>query len=267
MFEIKAKTAPGSSCHSCNASLAEGAKFCPECGTPVPVSSKCSSCGADLKAEAKFCGECGTPVTNAAPAPAASSGGGDSSIADCATVAQAEYSSGKLEELNKFDTWKNSPTAEGTLLTGLCYFHGVLTEESRSTASMYFKKAAEANHAAGMYYYALTIYPEEAEHEGDLPESNEDGFRWLKKSADMGNREAMSHLGVFYFNASNPTEAFQWRLKAAELGDKWCMCDLGVAYLEGEGVEKNRTLAEQWLRKADALGDTDADWHLEENFS
>jgi hypothetical protein len=49
-----------SSCRACGAALAEGAKFCGECGvmnayTPQPY----AACGVDLVEGAKFCGECG----------------------------------------------------------------------------------------------------------------------------------------------------------------------------------------------------------------
>ena len=45
-------------CANCGAEL-HGAKFCPECGTPVKRETKCQNCGADTKG-AKFCPECGT---------------------------------------------------------------------------------------------------------------------------------------------------------------------------------------------------------------
>lgn len=58
-------------CANCGAALAEGAKFCVECGTAVATESaveevvqpevrKCANCGATLADGAKFCVECGT---------------------------------------------------------------------------------------------------------------------------------------------------------------------------------------------------------------
>lgn len=49
-------------CPSCKASVKKGSKFCPECGTPMPVNKFCSECGTKLEAGAKFCPECGTKV-------------------------------------------------------------------------------------------------------------------------------------------------------------------------------------------------------------
>jgi RNA polymerase subunit RPABC4/transcription elongation factor Spt4 len=47
-------------CGQCGAALGAGAKFCPDCGTPVPRERRCASCNAKLEAGAKFCPECGT---------------------------------------------------------------------------------------------------------------------------------------------------------------------------------------------------------------
>jgi RNA polymerase subunit RPABC4/transcription elongation factor Spt4 len=47
-------------CAQCGTELKPGAKFCPECGTPVPREKHCANCGAKLVPTAKFCPECGT---------------------------------------------------------------------------------------------------------------------------------------------------------------------------------------------------------------
>lgn len=46
-------------CPSCGASVAHGAKFCPECGTKLAQKSFCTECGAEIKPASKFCSECG----------------------------------------------------------------------------------------------------------------------------------------------------------------------------------------------------------------
>ncbi len=62
-------------CLNCRATLAEGAKFCSECG--MPVSLACPACGHVCGAPAKFCPECGARVApggvNPATSPAAPS--------------------------------------------------------------------------------------------------------------------------------------------------------------------------------------------------
>ena len=61
-------------CQSCGASVEDGAKFCPGCGTPVQTKLQaqfCANCGNKLEG-ARFCGSCGTPAAQvgvAAPPP------------------------------------------------------------------------------------------------------------------------------------------------------------------------------------------------------
>src|SRR6476660_3804132 len=49
-------------CLNCHATLAEGAKFCSECGTPLSLA--CPACGHICDAPANFCPECGTRVAS-----------------------------------------------------------------------------------------------------------------------------------------------------------------------------------------------------------
>jgi len=48
-------------CPSCGCENRESAKFCNECGTPLPLS--CPSCGSQNRPGAKFCNECGVSLT------------------------------------------------------------------------------------------------------------------------------------------------------------------------------------------------------------
>jgi len=59
-------------CASCGVETPSGAKFCPECGTPLALA--CGSCGAPHVPGQRFCAECGAPldapVAVAPPTPA-----------------------------------------------------------------------------------------------------------------------------------------------------------------------------------------------------
>ncbi len=48
-------------CAMCGVALAEGVRFCSQCGTPR-AETGCPGCGAALGAHAKFCGQCGARV-------------------------------------------------------------------------------------------------------------------------------------------------------------------------------------------------------------
>src|SRR5437867_12656757 len=56
-------------CPQCQHDNQEGAKFCNECGTPLPV--VCASCQTANRSSAKFCNECGTPLAAHASSPSA----------------------------------------------------------------------------------------------------------------------------------------------------------------------------------------------------
>ena len=46
-------------CSNCGVEVDEGAKFCGECGTPVPQVKECPQCHAEWPVKAKLCGDCG----------------------------------------------------------------------------------------------------------------------------------------------------------------------------------------------------------------
>ncbi len=52
----------GGICGSCGSPLMDGARFCSQCGTPVPENKKtfCTNCGRELLENEKFCSQCGT---------------------------------------------------------------------------------------------------------------------------------------------------------------------------------------------------------------
>jgi hypothetical protein len=54
-------TADASRCGTCGGAMADGVRFCSQCGTPR-VETRCPGCGADLAPNAKFCGQCGTRI-------------------------------------------------------------------------------------------------------------------------------------------------------------------------------------------------------------
>jgi hypothetical protein len=49
-------------CNSCNLTLSDSSRFCPECGTPVSQIKVCGHCGAETSPSHKFCESCGSAV-------------------------------------------------------------------------------------------------------------------------------------------------------------------------------------------------------------
>ncbi|MEM9346412.1 MAG: zinc ribbon domain-containing protein [Planctomycetota bacterium] len=46
-------------CPSCGEACDSGARFCDQCGAPIPGPVRCKSCGAMNEPDAKFCSQCG----------------------------------------------------------------------------------------------------------------------------------------------------------------------------------------------------------------
>jgi uncharacterized protein len=70
---------------------------------------------------------------------------------------------------------------------------------------------------------------------------------WWKKAANIGNTDAMVHLGRdSRKNPAHLKEAFQWFKSAAEAGDIPSMKVLAQMYRDGEGTESNRVESRRW---------------------
>lgn len=55
-------TPTAGTCGNCNGALPQGAKFCPNCGTPVTTKAFCQHCGQQVPQGAKFCPSCGKQI-------------------------------------------------------------------------------------------------------------------------------------------------------------------------------------------------------------
>lgn len=105
---------------------------------------------------------------------------------------------------------------------------------------------------------------------GDGTPSNfNEAFRLIKKSANLGNTNAICKLGNFYqFGqgvAQNDSLAFIQYKKAANAGNPWGMRCIGNCYMNGIGVTRNIQNALVWYKSAAKNGDLDAIDYCEKN--
>lgn len=104
--------------------------------------------------------------------------------------------------------------------------------------------------------------------------SHEQGARQEQKNinhyieqANQGDVHAEHMLVDYYmygtqFLPSNPTQGVYWLKQAASHNDASAMTALGITYYAGIGVQKDKTEAEQWYKKAAEQGNTDAEFWL-----
>lgn len=84
---------------------------------------------------------------------------------------------------------------------------------------------------------------------------------YLMQAADMGDADAMAHIGHAYANgiavSQNNATAKAWFLKAAEKGHPSGILGLGVMHLTGQGTPVDHGLAARYLTSA---ADSSKDW-------
>ena len=83
--------------------------------------------------------------------------------------------------------------------------------------------------------------------------ANGRAFKWYKKAAEQGHREAQYCLARCYYvgvGTDKRVKAFEWLKKAAENGHDKAQIQLGVCYQFGHGVRKNEKKAFEWYEKA-----------------
>ena len=126
-----------------------------------------------------------------------------------------------------------------------------------------FEAAANAGHAEACFNLGNCY------HRGHgIAHDSRKALRWFEKAAELGHAEGAFNAGVCVLEMHksigavagastearvNKTAAGYYQL-AAEKGHKLAQYNIGVCYLHGTGVALNRTLARDWLRKAEAQG-------------
>lgn len=88
----------------------------------------------------------------------------------------------------------------------------------------------------------------------------------LTSQAESGDAAAIDKLAMKYMNGDfyselepDPEKAAYWMQKLAETGSSDGMFNLGLIYAKGHGVDRDFNKALEWMKKAKAAGDMDAD--------
>jgi len=133
---------------------------------------------------------------------------------------------------------------------GLAYLHGVGVEKAPEQAFVWLQRAAQQGHAKAQWNLASMYAAGTAPQGGDPTQA----LDWCLRAAEQGLVAAQSHLGVLYAQMSKPDLALQWWRKAAAQNDPTACYNLALAHLQGEGFEKDATLAFEALQVAAQAG-------------
>jgi TPR repeat protein len=79
-------------------------------------------------------------------------------------------------------------------------------------------------------------------------------FNWCEKSAEQGDKHAISSLARMYFETKSYSKAFEIYEKLAMQGDNNASFYLGEMYYDGNGVKKDLVLSYAWFNLAASNG-------------
>lgn len=74
---------------------------------------------------------------------------------------------------------------------------------------------------------------------------------WFEKAVEQGLTAAKCNIGVSYYYQKDYANALIWLEESAEEGNSGAMGWLAYMYANGDGVEKNKELANEWQEKYD----------------
>ncbi|MEF3075701.1 SEL1-like repeat protein [Methylobacter sp. Wu1] len=148
--------------------------------------------------------------------------------------------------------------AEANYWLGQCYRNGIGTEQNDGLAFNCFRIAGEQGCAESYYWLARYYFDGKGAEQSD-----EFALKWIRKSIEHAevDPEAYLLLGNLYaqsrFVEQSDEQAFHWYEKAAENGVAEAQYRLACCYESGRGVEINIKLADKWFESA---GITDIDF-------
>lgn len=152
-------------------------------------------------------------------------------------------------------TQANDPRAMETLANILVeHRSGYLTQvpvlDSIESGVELRKKAAELGNSLAQLNLFVQYY-----NGTHVPANKAEAIKWLKASAENGNLNAQFELGRTYINdwgvlPQDQVKGVALYKSAAMKGHSRAIVALGAAYTSGLGVEKNASMALDWLKKA-----------------
>jgi TPR repeat protein len=167
------------------------------------------------------------------------------------------------EAIRWFEAVAELGVPEAQLQMGGCYQYGLGTTPDYSMAAKYYRLSAKQTNFVAMKslgYLLMNGY--------GVEKSEDEAKYWLMRAANEGgNRRAMYNLGVIYGlkypDTNAMIEGFKWMQKSAELGDALGAYELSNYYFRGwGGTETNLINYRYWLSKAAFLGATDAQFYM-----
>lgn len=167
----------------------------------------------------------------------------------------------KLEELEDDDEGLFNflkPYAEQGIPEAMYWFADYYEKTDSKKFIDYLTRAAEAGFSEAQcdlgkeYYYG-----------NNVSENIDEAIKWLTKSAEQEDTEAMGILGNCFVEKKNFKKAIEWYKTGAEkYNDGYCQNSLGLRYYNGEGVKQSYSDAFFYFKRAAENGDSSGERNL-----
>lgn len=161
------------------------------------------------------------------------------------------YGNGVEKDIVAANQWYGKSAEQGCdkaqFNLGLSYYKGEGVVKDYTKAMHWFKKASEQGDADAQLHIGRCLE--------EMNASNEDIVAAYKKSAEMGNSEAMYFLGKWRQDGDKGLtvdiqESFRWWKKAAEIGCSQAQCAIGDCYDFGKGAAEDKIEALKWYKRS-----------------
>lgn len=161
------------------------------------------------------------------------------------------YGHGVEKDIVAANKWYEKSAEQGNsnaqFNLGLSYYKGEGVEKDYCKAMYWFGKSAEQGDADAQLHIGRCLEETNA--------SNKEIVAAYRKSAEMGNPEAMCFLGEWYQYGEkglpiDDKEKFRWWRKAAERGYYQAQYKIGDCYDWGRGVEEDKREAIKWFKRS-----------------
>ena len=160
-----------------------------------------------------------------------------------------------------FIRWAQQGDGEAKLALARRYKTGDLVPKHLGKALSWMRRAE----LAGLTDASERFYAEERAREAEMSRERE-RFAALLAKAEQGDAEAQNEVGLCYINGQgverDDTQAEEWFRKAAEQWNTDAQDNLGVCYTNGWGVTRDDTRAVVWYQTAADQGNCCAQNHL-----
>lgn len=140
----------------------------------------------------------------------------------------------------------NKGSAKGMNTLGSIYYFGRKEHKDLDQAKHWFRKAIKNNNSAARNNLGK-LY----EMEGNEKKA----LKLFKEGIEEDCTSCMLNMGLLFLNTKNKDlldnkEGFKWVKKSAEMGLKDAMAELSKLYKQGRGTDANKTEAKKWQEKS-----------------